>query len=60
MRRRFDWETRDLRGTYAGILWAAERWFRKDPVVLAKRVFGVGPPGRDLRGCCVHMTSCLS
>jgi hypothetical protein len=36
VRRRFDWETRDLRSTYAGILWAAERWFRKDPVVLAK------------------------
>jgi radical SAM superfamily enzyme YgiQ (UPF0313 family) len=36
VRARFAWETRDLRGTYAGIVWAAERWFRKNPEVRAK------------------------
>ncbi|MGD8896186.1 MAG: cobalamin-dependent protein [Acidobacteriota bacterium] len=36
VRDRFWWETRDLRKTYAGILWAAERWFRKNRAVRAK------------------------
>jgi hypothetical protein len=33
VRARFLWETRDLRTTYAGILWASERWFRSNPAV---------------------------
>ena len=36
VRDRFWWETRDLRTTYAGILWAAERWFRRNRAVRAK------------------------
>jgi hypothetical protein len=36
VRARFWWETRDLRGTYAGIVWASERWFRANPGVRAK------------------------
>ena len=36
VRERFRWETRDLRTTYAGIFWAAERWFRSNPAVRAK------------------------
>ncbi|MCG6925513.1 MAG: cobalamin-dependent protein [Acidobacteria bacterium] len=36
VRARFWWETRDLRRTYAGIIWASERWFRSDPAVRAK------------------------
>ncbi len=36
VRARFRWETRDLRTTYAGIFWAAERWFRSNPAVRAK------------------------
>ena len=36
VRARFLWETRDLRGTYAGIMWASERWFRSNPGVQAK------------------------
>ncbi len=45
VRDRFAWETRDLRTTYAGILWAAERWARKRPSVRAK----VHAVRRDLR-----------
>ena len=36
VRARFWWETRDLRSTYAGIFWAAERWFRGNPGVEAR------------------------
>jgi hypothetical protein len=36
VRARFLWETRNLRTTYAGILWASERWFRSNPGVRAK------------------------
>jgi hypothetical protein len=36
VRARFLWETRDLRTTYAGILWASEQWFRSRPGVRAK------------------------
>jgi hypothetical protein len=36
VRARFLWEMRDLRTTYAGILWASERWFRSSPGVRAR------------------------
>ena len=36
VRERFRWETRDLRTTWAGIFWAAERWFRSNPGVRAR------------------------
>lgn len=36
VRDRFRWETRDLRRTYAGIVWAAERWARNNPSVRQK------------------------
>jgi radical SAM superfamily enzyme YgiQ (UPF0313 family) len=36
VRARFLWETRELRGTYAGILWASERWFRSSPGIRAR------------------------
>jgi hypothetical protein len=45
VRARFRWETRDLRTTYAGIFWAAERWFRKNPGVREK----IRKVRRDLR-----------
>jgi hypothetical protein len=45
VRARFAWETRDLRTTYAGIFWATERWFRKNPGVRAK----IREVRRDLR-----------
>jgi len=36
VRDRFAWETRDLRRTYAGIVWAAEGWARGNPLVRAR------------------------
>ena len=36
IRRRFEWEARDLPVTYAAALWAARRWFRSDPILEPK------------------------
>jgi len=58
VRRRFAWETRDLRSTYAGILWAAERWFRKDPQVLA-RIRAVRADHREAFGWQVKLWGAL-
>jgi radical SAM superfamily enzyme YgiQ (UPF0313 family) len=36
IRERFRWEGRDLRLGWTSVLWAARRWFRKDPVLKQK------------------------
>ena len=36
IRDRFAWEARDLPVNHAGALWAARRWFRRDPILSAK------------------------
>ena len=36
IRKRYVWEARDLPVTYAGALWAARRWYRDNPVQVAK------------------------
>ncbi len=36
IRARFAWEARDLAATYAGALWAARHWFRRDRTLSAK------------------------
>ena len=36
VRRRFQWESRDLAVSYAACLWAARRWYRRDKPMLDK------------------------
>jgi radical SAM superfamily enzyme YgiQ (UPF0313 family) len=36
IRQRFAWEARDLPVSLAGVLWAARRWFRSDPMLKIK------------------------
>lgn len=36
IRQRYIWEARELAVTYAGMVWAARRWFRYDPALSAK------------------------
>ena len=36
IRERFAWEVRELPFTFAGLLWAARRWYRDDPTLSAK------------------------
>ncbi len=36
IRKRFAWEARDLPVGLAGVLWAARRWFRSDPILKTK------------------------
>jgi radical SAM superfamily enzyme YgiQ (UPF0313 family) len=36
IRKRFAWEARDLPVNLAGVLWAARRWFRSDPLLKTK------------------------
>ena len=36
IRERYAWEARELSTIYAGVLWAAKRWFRDNPGVLAR------------------------
>ena len=40
IRRRFAWGARELSVTYAGVLWAAKRWFRSNPT-LSEKISGI-------------------
>ena len=36
VRERYRWECKHLGTMYAGAVWAAEKWFRRDPVLSAR------------------------
>jgi radical SAM superfamily enzyme YgiQ (UPF0313 family) len=58
IRSRIHWDSKELPTTYAGALWAARNWYKKNPL-LAKRIENMLSEIRNEFGCKVAITAPL-